>query len=251
MAAPLMDKVLPPIVFLVGLMTAFILILIYMNPTIESNQQASNNSPSQISAMDYEKLLFTNDTFSWFTPDPFTVTPADRTTNYPLLLDSEMAVKFTNPAETSHPISMWVIAKHLGDYGGERYELMFKQAGGTLGLKTWYTIVDSTSWSVIQMNGTVVKALAVHVPLRHEYTVIVTPGPGSADAALSFMQYNYNITIGYKVGNQSTDPWVIVGQLFTFSLPGIPLFINALIMTPILITVGVVAYIVIRSVFPF
>jgi len=252
LASPLNDKVLPAVIFLIGLMTVFILIVISMNPTIESNLQATHNAPSALDAPDYEKMLLTNLTYSWSSPNPFEVTPSDRTIDYPALSNSERAVQFTNPGEASHPISMWVIGKHLFDYGGDRYELFFKQSGGTLGLKTYYCFVDQNSWTILSLsNATTVAALAVNIELRHTYIVIVTPGPGYTDATTSFMDYNFNVSIGYKVGNQSTDPWVIASQLFTFSLPGVPVFLTALIMTPIWASVGIVAYIVIRGALPF
>jgi hypothetical protein len=252
MAAPLMDKVLPPIVFLIGLMTAFLLIVVEMNPTIESNLQNSNNAPNQPGVPDFERLLFSNETWSWFSPQSFSVDSSMRVLNYPATLDSQKAVKFTNPSESSHPISLWVIAKHLGDIGStDRHQLLFKQSGGDLGLKTYYCIVDKDSYNILAVNGSMVSAFSVNVMLRHNYVAIITPGPGSTDAYVSFMTYNFNVSVGYRVGNMSTDPWSIAAQLFTFSLPGVPLIINALIMVPILVTVGVVAYIVVRSVLPF
>lgn len=255
MGAPTYDKVLPPLVFLIALLTAFLFLVIQMNPTIQENQQAAHTAPTPYSAPAYESQLFENNTMTWLTPNPYTVTPADRLTNYPLSMGSSTKHIFSTPQESSFNIHLFIIGQWTVYPFGDRHQLSFEQSGGWFGIQLYQVLVNyPDDWVVTTINGTgtgtIVTSMACEIPLRHVYTVLVTPGPGENNVISSFESYNYNISIGLRTGNMSTNPWVIAGQLFTFNLPGMPLWMNALIMTPIFATIGVVAYIVIRSAFP-
>lgn len=252
MGAPTFDKVLPPIVFLVSVLTVFLFLIIAMNPTIESNLQNNNPAPGSITQPDYETMIFTNTTMSWFSPNPAHVTIANRLDSWPITFDSKR-VHYTSSLESSHPITAWIIGKQIGDLGSmDRHSIVFKQSGGWLGTQNYFCTVNSNDWVITTAisNGTIITSFACEIVLRHNYFVVVTPGPGNNDAYTSFLMYDYNMSVGMKTGNISTDPWAIASQLFTFNLPGVPAFLTALILAPIFVTIGVVAYIVVRSAFP-
>jgi hypothetical protein len=254
MAAPIMDKVIPPIVFLVALLTVFVMIVTAMTPTIESNQNSSFNPPKGWTSPDYF-IMFANGTYSYngiWTPDPMAV-------NYSMTSiggdgDAIAHFKFHNGArddEKSHDISMWPVRRELFDLSGDRHQLRFYQSGGWLGLQEYRDRISPNDWDRTYANSSDPSWFA-SINLRHVYNLVLRPGTGSNNTFTSFLTWNFNLTL-LQLNNatQSINPWTIVSQLFTFSLPGVPWFITGLIMMPIAATVMVVSYAVIRSVFPF
>lgn len=254
MAATTFDKVLPPAVFLTALLGAFLIFVNAMNPTIESNLQMGNTPPPISDIPDFQHQMFTGNSETFLTPNPFTVSSSMRTTNWPVV-PSSPAQTFTSAGEPSFSIRMYVIGKHVGDISGDRHELNFQQTGGWLGIQHYgSTVGPSGFFGVTYANGTS-GVYMCHIQLRHTYDVFITNGPGNTAGGASinndYYAYNYNISIGYESNlSTGTNAWAIIAGLFTFNLPGVPFYITALIMAPIMVTIALVAYIIVRSALP-
>jgi len=256
MAAPIMDKLLPPIVFLVGLMVVFISLVAAMTPTIESNQNSQFNAPHGLGPVDYF-MMFPNGTYAQsgiWAPDPFIANYSKTMVRTPPCSNSYATQRFWNNATSSehhHSIYLFLIRKHAVDLSGDRHELYFQQQGGWLGAQDYDDALHVNDWTKTYANSSDPSWYAT-INLRHAYSVVLRPGPGSNNTFTSFQTWNFNLTIMQLINaTHATDPWTIVAQLFTFSLPGVPLFILGLIMVPIYATIAVVAYALVRSVFPF
>ncbi len=255
MAAPIMDKVIPPIVFLVGMLTCFVVVVGAMTPTIESNLQAPYQTGEGWSEPDYF-LMFANSTWiqsGVYEPDP-------------LLVDSSMTIHGTPPfiqadyyhfwnngtaGEKDHPIRVLFITRYSTDLSGDRHEIFFEQHGGWAGVQTYRDKIHLGDWDKSYANSSDPSWFAI-VNLRHGYELVLRPGIGSNNTFSSFMSWNFNLTMVLLL-NQTTslNPWGIVFQLFTYQLPDIPLFLQILIMAPIQVTIAIVSYALVRSVFPF
>lgn len=257
MAATTFDKIMPPIIFVVALLSTFIVLVAAMNPTIEQNMQANNNAPqyNYLDAPAWENTVFANTSMTWYTPNPYTISSADRATNwpgYPILPTASKKITFTSPGKLD--IAMWAVGTLWGDTTGDRHELVFYQkAAGTLG-KSYTCLVDKNSFGA-GPSANATDTMVAHIKLDSGYDVFVTSGLGMNSTGVgvyfSWITYNYNVTIGYFNDGTHVDIWSIIADLFTFSLPGVPFFIQVLITTPILVGIGLSAYIILRSALPW
>jgi hypothetical protein len=263
MAATTADTVLPPIVFLTALVGGFIIIVAAMNPTIESNLQA-NRTPGSLGGIpDYLHTLFPNSTENYLNPAPYSVSASDRIVNFPAGVVGHR-IDFTSDAssEKHHPVHMWAVGKELGDISGDRHELYFQQDGGWFGIQDYGCMltIDAFATRNFTLNGETHCVYQGAVKLRHTYDVFITNGPHtnasgdflteSVSIALDYLNYDFNVTVGYSNNGTGTNIWAIVAGLFTFNLPGVPFYITALIMGPIYVTIAVTAYILVRSALP-
>jgi hypothetical protein len=255
MAAPTGDKVIPPIIFLVMFMGTFILIVQAMAPTISSNQENSWNPPDTRQDPDY-MLMFDSATYSWWEPNPFLVDGSGLINTYPMLGINSELVSFSNAAEAGHNIKMWGISMHVG-WVNSYHELFFDQKGGWFGLQKWEALLRyPEDLDPLYMNDTGVPSPLVGykgtINLRHDYTVILS---GYNESSLTLDEqidaWTFNVSIVHLIdANRTANPWAIVGQLFSLSLPGIPLWLNALLLAPIIMIVALVAFVIIRGAIP-
>ena len=255
MAAPTSDKVIPPIIFLVMFIGSFILIAQAMAPTISSNIDNSWNPPDTRQDPDY-MLMFDSATYSWWEPNPFFVDGSGLINTYPILGVNTNLVAFTNPSETSHNIKMWGVFMHVG-WISTYHELYFQQKGGWFGLQLWTALLRyPDDFSPLYLNETGGPSPLVGykgtINLRHDYTTILS---GYNESSLTLDEqidaWAFNVSIVHLVdANKTANPWAIVGQLFSLSLPGIPLWLNALLLAPIIMIVALVAFVIIRGALP-
>jgi len=259
MGAPTGDSILKPVVFLVCLLGTFLVVTTAMSDTIASNRQTTFHGPDSLEIPDY-MTLFQNASYSWWTPNPYHVNGSIESVlvhDHPLGDTGENElVKFTNPSEVSHPITVWAVDKWFGETTRDRHEFYFYQHGGTLGLDdysylsrfpedyTYFSEWDNDTLTVIEWYETTIY-------LRHAYTVLLTGNYTGPSVYTSILAWHCDLAL-YHIsdGSVSADPWTIVAQFFTFSLPGIPLWLNVLLMVPIMAGVGVVAYVLIRGALP-
>lgn len=259
MAAPTMDKIAPPIVFLVALLAVFITLTQAMTPTINSNLETDWTPPDETDSPDYLQM-FSNATYSWWEPNPYYLDGdvVELTHTYPLGTgNSDRDELFTNALENGHPISFVGVNGHFGELTYNRCEYFFYQHGGWFGMKTWdYLLRYPDDFTAIYANVSddpEIIAYSATIQLRHAYEVIIGGDEESTSTLdLQIRDWKLNISINHVTGSEaSANPWTIVGQFFTFSLPGIPVWLNALIMAPILVMVGLAAYILIRGALPW
>lgn len=249
MAAPTMDKILPPVLFLIALLTAFVAIVGGMATTIQSNLNEGWDSPGTRGIPDYMRM-FTDGTYSIWTPVSYAINDTKIHDDWPLF-DTIQTV-FENPQEDEHEIEMSAISGYwLGTQ--DLVNLFFQQEGGWLGLQRYYSWAkypgDFTEGYDVAGNLVNYKAT---IYLRHEYLVVLggyNESSASLDAQIE--AWNFNVTLVHSINSTSSaSPWTIVGQFFTFNLPGIPQWLSVLIAAPIMVVVAIAAYILIRGALP-
>lgn len=252
MSAPTADKIIPPMLMLIALLTAFVAITAAMSPTISSNIDMDFDAPEEVRRPDY---LLSYELFnSIWEPDPYyTINPANISENWRFDDTNGYQTTFTNAEETDHDIDMYAVSGYLGG-SDDNVDLHFQQWGGTLGLQSYK---DQAKYpedfnAHINLTGDLDSYIATFM-LRHQYTVILA---GDIDAEESIhdqiLDWRFNVTIYHSYNDSDkTDPWVIVGQFFTFSLPGIPQWLNVLLAVPIMLLCGICCFILIRGALPF
>lgn len=253
MAAPTSDKVLPPLLFLAGLLAAFISITIAMTPTISSNLESDWTAPAYRSMPAYLSA-FHDGTYSIWTPALFKVDPDNTTDSWPFSASTDpYQTTFTNPAESDFPVEMKGISGYWGG-GQNRTDLYFVQHGGWLGWQTYQQILRYPGDYVPIINKTtgLQDALRGTIGLRHEYQVVIG---GYSESSMTLDEqiraWNFNVTFMHALNTTlSANPWVIIGQFFSFDLPGMPTWLNVLIAAPIYLIIGVCAFIIIRGALP-
>jgi len=259
MSAPTSDQVIPPIVMLIGLFTVFIVMTIAMAPTITSNQEVDWTPSDEVDTPAYLDM-FSSATNSMWDPNPLYVDGSDLVSTYPAGLGRlERLETFTNPTEANHDIWFYAIDAHFLELSNDRVEFAFRQKGGFLGLEHFRShIVYPQDFTANYVNTTEtgfsddLLSYSATFHLRHDYYMVIGGDEGSAlSLDTQIRSWNFNVTIYHVLNaNASANPWTIVGQFFTFRLPGIPLWLNALMMAPIMVLVGLCAFILIRGALP-
>lgn len=255
MAAPIMDKVIPTMVFVMGLMTAFILIVNWMAPTISSNLNSQYLPPGELQPTDWETTIFVNGTYVVWSPDPLHMNYSITKGSFFSDNDPPTAVFGTDHSKYPHEandITYWGIRNVYGNlYSVDKHQLRFMQHGGWLGVQKYSATINLDDWDKEFNTTGAVPYWHATLNLRHSYLLSLTPTSGK-NVWGSFMNWTFDLRLEHLVnGTHGEDPWTIAAQLFTFSLPGVPFFLQGLIMTPIWVAIGIAAYAIVRSVFPF
>lgn len=252
-----MDRMLPPLVFMVSFLAMFVALSLAFAPTIHQNQQSTAwSGPNPTNTPDW-MVMFSSANYTFLSPNPASINGSKLVTSYPLL-SASARYRFTTPQEANHPVDAFCIKSTLTDLGvlgptPERHEFAFQQQGGWLGTQTWGDSLRFDSDFAPQRSQTtnMIIAYVGTIHLRHDYTVILS-GNETQDLKAQVMSWHFSMSIAMITDTSiHSDPWTIIGQLFTFSLPGVDPWIQAMIMAPVGITIGVCAYVLIRSVLPW
>lgn len=248
MAAPTGDVVLPPLVFLMGLLTVFIVLTIAFAPTISSNLEADWTAEGAGARPEYLDA-FHDGTYSTWTPNPYTLNPDNVTDTWPF--DSDMQVRFTNPSEDA----FWIqLNTFTGYWGGSKNLTAFRffQWGGWLGIQQYEHIVLWPQDFTARYNSTdqTLSYYEAQVNLRHPY-LFVLGGETEVTLDATIQNFTAEASLYHSLNaTSSANPWVIVGQFFSFRLPGIPTWLNVLLVAPIALMIGISAFILIRGALP-
>lgn len=254
MAAPVMDKLIPTSVFIIAMMATVIQFTIWMTPTINDNVSSNIEAPDIYSNPDYLTTMYENGTYVVWDPNPYHMNYSARETDFWSDGVTSPTCTFSSdyPKEAKN-IVYWGIASKWGHQGlpddHDLHELRFMQHGGWAGAEKYSRTIYPDDWHM-EYNNSASPYWYCNIQLRHTYLVSLAPTYGN-DTWTSFYNWTFDLRIEHLInGTQKASPWTVVAQLFTFSLPGVPLFIQALIMVPIGVAVAIVTYALVRSVFP-
>lgn len=245
------DEIFPKLILVTTFLGVTTILFWAITPIVQTGTMMSDPS------MDWSELGIFG--FTYYDPDSFEVSNAS-------VVDTRSqdnyAEEFTSAVPHRHDIRMWVIRDNFWyspelDVGiTSRYLdcLVFQMNLESIPTLPYTSKVAAISYETIAEQADYEdNSSQIDFTLNADYILFIATGPGMPFAT-GLWANEFNMSIGWSLNlsaTASSNPWGLVGQILTFSIPNVSPLINLLIGVPIYMTLGFLVVAIISRFIPF
>lgn len=239
------ESLMKPLLMLTAFFAVLVVVLSQFNSILSAGEQTAATSsapPLLIDAFEDLNLI------AW-EPNPFEVSSSDQVSWFAARNPDPM-VSFEPAGGDEHPLSATLVRNATWGFDRDTDDfIVFHQHYGWLGSKVyreWISFDEILEAYLPDQNFS-----RIFLAMKYNFEVFFY-----ADEPLElpyWLWYNdFNITVGYCMNStpDSMNPWTLVGKIMTFSMPGTPWYVNAMIATPIYMMMFYLGYELIRRCIP-